>query len=221
MIAEEERVAAEKLAAERAARSRIEAEKRAAAEAAAQQRRRQLDLEQARSEAAETARIDQERMASEERARQQREVEESVRRQREAEAAAQRSREEEARGRRQPSGTWLDGRTSLLWTARDNQRNVTGDGAHSYCSNLSIGNFSDWRLPSIEELRTIYDWGSRNYEKTREGVSISNYWIYSSDLRPGNSREVGIFNFPEGKVEWGHAIGSTQGRALCVRQARE
>jgi hypothetical protein len=54
-------------------------------------------------------------------------------------------------------GYWSDSSTGLVWAANDNGKDVTWDNALKYCRNLSLAGYSDWRLPSIDELQGIYD----------------------------------------------------------------
>ncbi|MCC6159425.1 MAG: DUF1566 domain-containing protein [Deltaproteobacteria bacterium] len=52
-------------------------------------------------------------------------------------------------------GTWEDVSTGLLWqTGRSCDRRRYG-AAEEYCDVLTLGNFSDWRLPTISELRSL------------------------------------------------------------------
>ena len=52
---------------------------------------------------------------------------------------------------------WRDNKTGLLWTKTDNGTSLDWMQASSYCWNLNLANLSGWRLPTIEELETIYD----------------------------------------------------------------
>jgi hypothetical protein len=56
-----------------------------------------------------------------------------------------------------PPVGWTDPATGLTWTTEYNESSVTWNQANDYCSNLRLGGFSDWRLPTIDELQGIYD----------------------------------------------------------------
>jgi len=52
---------------------------------------------------------------------------------------------------------WTDPDTGLTWTKSDNGTDVDWNQANAYCSNLRLGGYTDWRLPTIDELQGIYD----------------------------------------------------------------
>jgi len=71
------------------------------------------------------------------------------------------------RGASLPNGTFLestvggkvtvtDAATGLVWT-KEYTTGLTWSGSLSYCENLNYGGFADWRLPNIEELKTLVD----------------------------------------------------------------
>jgi formylglycine-generating enzyme required for sulfatase activity len=66
-------------------------------------------------------------------------------------------RERERVAREKAAGVWTDPATGLMWTKQDSGSGVSWDQAKAYCSNLRLGGFSDWRLPTIDELQGIYD----------------------------------------------------------------
>src|SRR5580693_768923 len=53
--------------------------------------------------------------------------------------------------------TRTDPGTCLTWTLEDSRTDVNWSQAASYCNHLRLGGYSDWRLPTIDELRTIND----------------------------------------------------------------
>jgi hypothetical protein len=64
----------------------------------------------------------------------------------------------EPRFARLATGVVRDLHTDLLWTARDNGREVSWHDADRHCRALAHGSAGQaWRLPSIEELARLYD----------------------------------------------------------------
>ncbi len=60
------------------------------------------------------------------------------------------------------AGIWLDTKTNLMWITQDSDP-VDWQQASAYCKAFRGGSFPDWRLPSIGQLRGIYDPGSSAY----------------------------------------------------------
>jgi hypothetical protein len=58
----------------------------------------------------------------------------------------------------QEQGYWVDPSTGLIWAAKDNgSKEVNWHKAVTYCRDLRVAGYSDWRLASIDELEGIYD----------------------------------------------------------------
>lgn len=55
------------------------------------------------------------------------------------------------------NGTVLDTRTNLMWAARDGGMNINCDNANLYCNKYRGGGYTDWRLPTQDELASLYD----------------------------------------------------------------
>ncbi|MCB4742772.1 MAG: DUF1566 domain-containing protein [Sulfurovum sp.] len=53
-----------------------------------------------------------------------------------------------------------DTRTGLMWedTSHTKETKITHPRAKAYCHQLKLGNFSNWRLPTIKELLSIVDY---------------------------------------------------------------
>ena len=58
--------------------------------------------------------------------------------------------------------TVLDKKTGLMWAAKDNGRNVNWTNAKKYCDDYRAGGYTDWRLPTQEELVALYDGAKPN-----------------------------------------------------------
>ena len=70
-----------------------------------------------------------------------------------------------------------DSITKLQWQDDSDARSVkkSWQGAISYCEDLSLGGYSDWRLPNKNELISIIDYST--YKPAMDGVfqnTISN-----------------------------------------------
>jgi hypothetical protein len=77
---------------------------------------------------------------------------------RDAAAQAQAARAQSERDAREETvGVWTDPATGLMWTKKDNGRDVGWQQAVDYCRNLQLAGYADWHLPGIEELQSIYD----------------------------------------------------------------
>jgi hypothetical protein len=55
------------------------------------------------------------------------------------------------------NGTVLDMRTNLMWAAKDNGSDINWANAKSYCENYRGGGYTDWRMPTQDELAGLYD----------------------------------------------------------------
>ena len=52
-------------------------------------------------------------------------------------------------------GTIFDTRTNLLWQQVSPDDTYTWEEAKEYCESLTLAGYNDWRLPTIEELKTL------------------------------------------------------------------
>jgi Protein of unknown function (DUF1566) len=55
--------------------------------------------------------------------------------------------------------TVLDTNTNLMWAAHDNGSDITWHNAKSYCENYRGGGYTDWRMPTQDELAGLSDAG--------------------------------------------------------------
>ena len=114
--------------------------------------------------------------------------------------------------------TVRDNITGLIWqdsgfVADENQKRTLED-AKSYCNNLSLANYNDWRLPNMDELLQITDKNRYDpaidtsvFKHTSSGI----YWLDNIH----NSYNIGV-NFYDGDELAGVGVSNTA-FVRCVR----
>lgn len=56
------------------------------------------------------------------------------------------------------NGTLTDEMTGIMWQQETTLKVMTWDQAVDYCKGLNLGGYTDWRLPTIEELKSVVDY---------------------------------------------------------------
>ena len=219
--------AAEKKAEEE--RKRIEAAAQAEAQRKAEEAR--LAEEKRRAEAAKLA--ESEKKAEEERKRREAAQAEVQRKAEEARLAEQKRRAEEAGAKaaaaeiksevvardgrfvKYANGTVTDTTTGLMWAAKDNGEDISWHDAKRYCENLTLGGYSNWRLPTQNELESLYKARVTTYMGNDTGI------IRLTDRCPWASKFDGSyasqFDFGNGIRVRYYLSESSYGRVLSVR----
>jgi len=111
-------------------------------------------------------------------------------------------------------GTVTDNKTKLMWTQKRGRKEITWDEASSHCESSTTGGYSDWRVPRVDELRTIVDY-------TKHGQAID--WVfqgrlgsyYSSSTYAKRPTYAWSVFFSDGQVDGYHKDYSLSVR--CVR----
>lgn len=55
------------------------------------------------------------------------------------------------------NGTVKDTEKGLMWAAKDNGKDINWKDAKRYCENYRGGGYTDWRMPTLDELAGLYD----------------------------------------------------------------
>ena len=72
-----------------------------------------------------------------------------------------------------PEGVYLDPETKLMWTIEDNGKDIDWHQANQYAEQLRLGGYSDWRLPTIDELKKLYDPQNLSENKIRKPFRLT------------------------------------------------
>jgi tetratricopeptide (TPR) repeat protein len=119
-------------------------------------------------------------------------------------------------------GTVLDTKTNLMWAARDNGSDIDWADAKSYCENYRGGGYTDWRMPTLDEMAGLYD-VSKSYKSDcsrfdvhlTELIRLSCGVPWSSETRGSDAAR---FYFGDGIRGWlPQSYGGGSLRALPVR----
>lgn len=106
----------------------------------------------------------------------------------------------------QGDGTITDANTGLMWIQDETVAGIIGTAswtvAKQNCEDLEYAGFTDWRMPTIEELSTLRDAGRNNPAINPLFTSQSSYY-WSSTAYINNSTDFAwIVNFWTGNVLW-------------------
>ncbi|GAB4334575.1 MAG: hypothetical protein Kow0089_03880 [Desulfobulbaceae bacterium] len=127
---------------------------------------------------------------------------------------------EDPQERFQPAGEGvvLDTRTGLMWATQDNGRDIDWYEAQTYCKEYEAGGFTDWRMPDIKELATLYAPESSNGDGyfISELFSLSECCLWSSYDTMGGAL---AFSFKSGKRPAAYLSDTYQMRVLPVRES--
>jgi len=109
-------------------------------------------------------------------------------------------------------GVVLDTKTNLIWPAKDNGSEINWVNAKSYCENYRGGGYTDWRMPTQDELAELYASGAH-----KDKIELIHGWVWASETR---GSDAALFHFGGGIRTWFHQSYDYYGRALPVRSGK-
>ena len=114
-------------------------------------------------------------------------------------------------------GTVTDAITGLMWAAKDNGRPISWPDARRYCQDYIGGHHIDWRMPTLDELSSLYDpkvTNKNGYHLTeRIETTAASCWAIET-----RGSEAARFNFTHGSVYWLRQPYAGPTRVLPVRR---
>ena len=96
-------------------------------------------------------------------------------------------------------GTITDSSTGLIWQQTGPSDSMIWEKALAYCEGLNLGGFSDWRLPTIKELKSLVD-DSRNNPAINISYflnTVSSFYWSSTTYANGTNGAWGV-SFDDG-----------------------
>ena len=111
--------------------------------------------------------------------------------------------------------------TSLVWedSLHNTEEKVTHKEAKEYCETLNLGEFTDWRLPTLSELSTIVDYGSYKPAISKAFKHTDDDTLYwSSTPYAGSKGDYWGVNFKDGSTD--NASGIYDRYVRCVRAVK-
>lgn len=123
-------------------------------------------------------------------------------------------------------GTVTDTLTNLMWAAADNMGDITWHAAKIYCKNPPIAGYkySDWRMPTIKELKTLYNKNLARYEtdcglgvRVEPIIRLSCARVWASESKAISAY---VFNFRRGYQYSTLKLDKKHFRALPVRSIK-
>ena len=111
-----------------------------------------------------------------------------------------------------------DNATQMMW--QDNEYTLTvkrsWQNAIKECEASELGGYTDWRLPTKQELVTIVDSTKKDIKLDEAFKNRSSYVYWSSSKPKGNLPLAWRVDFDDGKAHWG-----AQRFAFLVRCVRD
>jgi hypothetical protein len=121
------------------------------------------------------------------------------------------------------ASAWVDLGTNLMWTRHDNNADANWNEAGSYCQNLRLDGYSDWQLPTVQDLQGILDLSQSSQCGTetchiKGNIQLTTKWVWTS-TPGGEAGHAMYFRFSEGQYLSYPYSDRQLDRVLCVRPA--
>ena len=115
-------------------------------------------------------------------------------------------------------GTTTDNVTGLMWQSSDTNSLGYWNEAESVCSNMTLAGYDDWRLPNVNELQGIVNYGNYPAAYDQNYFSGSGWYYWSSTPAPSISMpQHFLVLFGTGIVADGYGDPDFPYHVRCVR----
>jgi len=93
------------------------------------------------------------------------------------------------------NGTITDTKTNLMWAKTDSYSGLGNcldwDESREYVSRLGTGGYSDWRMPTVKELKSIFEKSKSNKDGSGNTFHMDPIFATGSGYWQWTSEEVG------------------------------
>ena len=103
----------------------------------------------------------------------------------------------------------------------DRYDDTSGDTATTYCANLSLGGYSNWRLPTRKELASIVDYGRYAPSLDPEFLNVASNHYWSSTTKSNIISRAWIVYFLYGNQNNSYGVNGSKNNKNYVRCVRE
>ncbi len=109
--------------------------------------------------------------------------------------------------------------TRLMWQKEDDNVERSWGSALSYCQNLNIGGYEDWRLPNVVELQSIKDYSIDSLldQTYFPNTNSSYYWTSTYRKSGGAAWRISFENDAASNASVNYIAPSTLHYARCAR----
>jgi len=124
------------------------------------------------------------------------------------------------------NGTVLDTKTNLMWAAKDNGKRINWKDAKAYCESYRVGGYTDWRMPTQDELAGLYDRRKSRLVECHSSYPIHiateliNITCFAPWATETSGTGVTYFGFMDASKLWYGFAGEDIYRALPVRSVK-
>ncbi len=118
-------------------------------------------------------------------------------------------------------GTVSDANTELMWQQEILEGSYDWENAISYCENLDLAGFNDWKLPNAKELHTILDYEKEWIDRAKfpdspeDPVFGNDIWSSTTDASD-TSRAI-VLSLVGGRLVWKDKTDGWKALKMCVR----
>ena len=122
------------------------------------------------------------------------------------------------------NSTVVDTTTGLMWAAKDNGEDINRHDAKRYCEDLKLGGHSNWRMPTLDELKGLYNKSCSEVPQCNKsapwsihadpiiGLTCCCSWAAETD-----GSQAALFNYSDGRWYWNLQSKTYFRRILPVR----